>query len=310
MASSAITLSVVATPETSLVAAPADISAHWEVELRTPFEALATLRNLVLRSGPYVIRQADATVESVQWEHELLSFLSAEIPEVQAPLRARDGSTFLAADGRVLWLLPYVDAPTARRHDTRVRDQVPRLLARLHRVARAWPETRPRPGRPSWRDVDWVANTNEGWDWSVVERTPLIDRAYAADREWVASAPPLEECAVHGDFHPENLLASERGVEAVIDWEFARLDWAATDLAAAVTVLALQRDGTIDRAVVEETVGAYVEAGGRDESDALQPLMRQFLLSVALHVRTRKAIGASWSPEFQLMIETALASLV
>ena len=57
-------------------------------------------------------------------------------------------------------------------------------------------------------------------------------------------------------------------------------------------------------------MAAYVDAGGPDESFALDPLMRQFLLAVALHVRTRKANGASWNPEFQAMIETALGRFV
>jgi Ser/Thr protein kinase RdoA (MazF antagonist) len=298
----------VATPEPSLVIPPADIAAHWDVDLSAPLEPLATVRNLVVRSGAYVIREAETPVESVRWEHEFVAFLAPRLPEVVAPLRARDGGTFLVADGRVVSVLPYVDAEHAKRSDPRVRAEVPRLLARLHRAASEWPGTRPRPGRPSWRDLDWVVN--DTWDWHVLERTPTVERAYAAAREWLADPPPLATSAVHGDFHPENLLASERGIEAVIDWEFARLDWPAADLAAAVTVLSLQKDGTIDRGIADETVAAYIEAGGRDESHALEPLMRQFLLAVDLHGRTRKATGESWSPEFQGMIDTALAGFV
>ena len=121
---------------------------------------------------------------------------------------------------------------------------------------------------------------------------------------------PLAESAVHGDFHTDNLLASERGIEGLIDWEFARIDWPASDLAEAVMVLSLQRDGTIDQRIADETMAAYVDAGGRDESHALDPLMRQVLLAVALHARTRKATGQSWSPEFQGMLETALERFV
>ena len=162
MASSAITLSVVATSKSSLVVAPVDIGAHWDIELEASLERLARSRNVVVRSGAYVIRDQDTTVESIQWE----------------------------------------------------------------------------------------------------------------------------------------------------DWEFARIDWPATDLAAAVAVLALQPDGTIDQRIAEETVSGYVDAGGRDESHALDPLLRQFLLAVALHARTRRAAGESWNPEFQDMIESALARFV
>jgi Ser/Thr protein kinase RdoA (MazF antagonist) len=300
-----MTLSVVAIPQPSLVIAPADIAAHWDIELRRPFEPLATVRNLVVRSGRYVIREARAPLASVAWEHELLRLLAPRVSEVVAPLPAADGSTYLVAGDRVVSVVPYIDGELAKRTDERVRAQVPPLLARLHRAMREWPVTRPRPGgRPSWRDLDWVRN--ETWDWTVIERTPMLERAYAVAREWLQSPPPLIESAVHGDFHPENLLASGRGIEAVIDWEFARLDWPAADLAAAVTVLALQRDGTLDEQVADETVKAYVDAGGEDESYALDPLIRQFLLAVALHGRTRAAQGSSWDPGFQAMIETAL----
>ena len=54
---------------------------------------------------------------------------------------------------------------------------------------------------------------------------------------------------------------------------------------------------------------AYVDAGGKDESYALEPLMRQFLLAVALHGRTRKAAGGSWSPGFQDLIEAEIYPL-
>jgi Ser/Thr protein kinase RdoA (MazF antagonist) len=229
-----MTLSVVAIPQPSLVIAPADITAHWNIELPRPFQPLATARNLVVRSGEYVIREARAPVESVVWEHELLLFLAPRIREIVAPLTAADGTTFLAAGDRVLSVRPYVEGELASRGDQRVRAEVPRLLARLHAAMREWPAARPRPGgRPAWRDLDWVRN--ETWDWTRVERTPLLERAYAAGREWLQSPPPLVESAVHGDFHPENLLASERGIEAVIDWEFARVDWPAADLAAAVS---------------------------------------------------------------------------
>src|SRR5438128_5707951 len=156
IASSAMTLSVVATPGPSLVVSPADIAAHWHIELREPLEPLATIRNLVVRSGAYVIRDSAVTVESVRWEHELLGFLHPQVPEVVAPLTAPDGSTYLVADGRVVSVLPFVDGARAKRSDTRVRHDLPRLLARLHRAALDWPGARPRPGRPSWRELDWV----------------------------------------------------------------------------------------------------------------------------------------------------------
>ncbi|HEY8776809.1 MAG TPA: hypothetical protein VIM33_10090 [Gaiellaceae bacterium] len=153
-----------ATPETSLVAAPADIGAHWGIELDASLEPLAPSRALVVRSGAYVIRDAQMSVESVQWEHDLLGFLAPRVPEVVAPLRALDGNTFLAIADHVVSVMPYVASEPAERTDPQVRREVPRLLARLHVTACEWPDARPRPGRRSWRDLDWVAN--ETWDWN------------------------------------------------------------------------------------------------------------------------------------------------
>jgi len=130
MASSAVTLSVVATPEISLVIGPADIGAHWGIELDASLEPLAPSRALVVRSGAYVIRDAQMSVESIQWEYDLLGFLAPRVPAVIAPLRAVDGSTFLAAGDRVVSVMPYVAAERAERTDPRVRHEVPRLLAK------------------------------------------------------------------------------------------------------------------------------------------------------------------------------------
>jgi Ser/Thr protein kinase RdoA (MazF antagonist) len=112
-----MTLSVVAIPQSSLVIAPAGIGAHWDIELRRPFEPLATVRNLVVHSGPYVIREARAPLASVAWEHALLLLLAPRISEVVAPLPAADGSTYLVAGDRVVSVVPYVDAELAKRTD-------------------------------------------------------------------------------------------------------------------------------------------------------------------------------------------------
>jgi Ser/Thr protein kinase RdoA (MazF antagonist) len=297
----------VAIREPSLVVDPADIAAHWGIELSAAFEPLATIRNLVFRSGDYVVREACATVENVAWEHELLTFIAGDVPEVVPPLPARDGSTFLVRDGVVVSVQPFVEAEPAKRNDSAVIAAIPRLLARIHLACAQWPETRPRPGRPALRDQNWVVN--ETWDWNALERTPLLEREYDFALAWLASPPSLTESAIHADFHSDNLLASGGRIAAVLDWELARFDWPAFDLAAAVTVVSLQRDGTIDHKTADKTVRAYIDAGGHDESYALEPLMRIFLLLVALHGRTRKVQpGVSWHPEFQEMIETALAS--
>src|SRR5205814_1149272 len=109
-----------------------------------------------------------------------------------------------------------------------------------------------------------------------------------------ANAPPLTRCAIHGDFNPGNVLAVHGRPVAVLDWSAARLDWAAYDLACVVGLLALERDGSIDREVADRALAAYAEAGGPGEHDALVPLLRLFLLAGALFSLTVCARGETW----------------
>src|SRR2546428_13641902 len=90
IASSAMTRSVVVTLQPSLVVSPADIAAHWGLRLAEPFEPIPAATNVVRRAGPYVVRSERRSIKSVLWEHDLLAFLAAGVPEVVAPIRAPD----------------------------------------------------------------------------------------------------------------------------------------------------------------------------------------------------------------------------
>jgi Ser/Thr protein kinase RdoA (MazF antagonist) len=307
IASSAMTRSVVATAQPSLVVTPADIAAHWGLRLAAPLEPIPAATNVVLRSGPYVVRSERRSVKSVLWEHDLLGFLAADVPEVVAPIPARDGTTFLARGRSVVSVFPYVEGRHMSRTGARVRAQLPPLLGRIHARAAEWPVRRQRPGQPSFSRWNW--ETNLWWDWSLVEPSRVVETAFARAREWVANAPPLTRCAIHGDFNPGNVLAVHGRPVAVLDWSAARLDWAAYDLACVVGLLALERDGSIDREVADRALAAYAEAGGPGEHDALVPLLRLFLLAVALFSLTRRARGESWNPQIVALVERGLAKL-
>ena len=157
MVSSPVTVSIVANPGTSVEPLPADLAERYGLP---PFDRIEPLggghHNMLLRAGDVVIRIEDRSPESVAWEHELVGFLAAAIPEVLAPLAALDGSTYLVHDGRVLSLLPLVEG---------VHDGVfpPELLARIHRRGLEWPTSEHRPDRPSYRDLDWERN-----DWAIL----------------------------------------------------------------------------------------------------------------------------------------------
>ena len=150
------------------------------------------------------MRVERADPESVRWEHALLRFLANEVEQVVAPLAALDGSTFYVDGGHVVSVFPFLEGEELRSHEALFRQELPALLARLHRHAQAWPVTEQRPGVPSLRDRNW--DRNDWWDWSLVEKPASLVRAFEELREWVAGADDLRVCAIHGDFHTGNVL--------------------------------------------------------------------------------------------------------
>jgi Ser/Thr protein kinase RdoA (MazF antagonist) len=249
------------------------------------------------RAGDVVVRVQEADPESVRWEHAFVRFLAEEIPEVVEPLAAADGSTFFADDGKFVSVFPFVEGGEVRDREGSFRHELPVLLARLHRRALAWPVAEPRVGVPALRDRDW--DRNDWWDWSIVERTPSLTRAFEELRRWVADADGLCVCAIHGDFHSGNLLARDGRIVAVVDWQFARRDWPAFELASLAWDLAWdEQTGAVDAAARDSAVRAYVDAGGPGEPEVLLPMARLEALVTVLFSLTRAAHGLSWNPDF------------
>jgi Ser/Thr protein kinase RdoA (MazF antagonist) len=248
------------------------IAAHWDLPpLANPQPLTGGYHNLVLRAGDVVLRVEARSVESVMWEHELLAWLAAAVPEVVAPTPASDGSTFLAVEGRVVSVLPFVEGePTAGL-------DAASLLARIHARGAEWPRGRARPGRPSYADLDW--ERNDWWDWSIIAKPPELVRAFEHVQAWIASAPPLMVTPVHGDPAKQNVLSRAARIAGVIDWEWARLDWPAIELALAAWTFA--------ELEVQSFVRAYVDAGGPGEPDVLEEGRRLQLLVNALYSLTR-----------------------
>lgn len=82
---------------------------------------------------------------------------------------------------------------------------------------------------------------------------------------------PAEPTIVHGDFRLGNLLVSDQGISAVLDWELVHIGDPMEDLA--WLCLRTWRFGKDDRAVggfgsLEELRAAYEKAGGRWREDA------------------------------------------
>jgi Ser/Thr protein kinase RdoA (MazF antagonist) len=252
----------------------------------------------LLRAGGFVVRVDDADPAGVHWEHELVRFLAEEIDEVVVQLAAADGSTFFADDhGRIVSVFPFVEGDELRGREAWFRRELPALLARLHRRALAWPLTEQRADVPALRELDW--DRNHWWDWSIVERTHSLVRAFEELRRWVADADELCVCAIHGDFHPGNVLTQGGRIVGIVDWQYARRDWPAFELASVAWDLAWdERTNTVDRAARDAVVRTYVDAGGPGEPEVLVPMARLEALVTVLFSLTRAARGLSWNPDF------------
>lgn len=263
-------------------------------------------KNTLLRCGDVVLRVERRDPESVAWEHELTAFLSHDVPEVVTPLRALDGSTFAETDGTVVSVLPFVEGTPLDRDDEAQRLEVARLLARLHWVGRVW--KRPRPDRPAFADLD--VEKNAWWDVGIVEMPPVLERAYQQSSAWLAAAPLLGRGAVHGDVYRANLRVRDRRIRGLLDWEDARVDWPAWELANATWEVC--KNEARDRLDLDRSarfLDAYAEADGPGELGPFDDLLRLRLVADALYSLTNAARGEPWSPRYVEHLLRALEQL-
>jgi len=260
----------------------------------------------VFRAGEFVVRVDPADIESVRWEHALLRFLAEEIDQVVEPLVALDGSTLFVEGGRIVSVFRFLPGKELRSQEPLFRDELPRLLARVHRRAQAWPVADQRPGVPSLRERDW--ERNDWWDWEIVEKSPPLVRAFEELREWVATAE-LCVCSIHGDFHTGNVLVRDGSITGIIDWQYARRDWPALELAGMVWDLCSDGTSAPHLGLCDEVIGQYVDAGGPGEPEALRPLMRLESLVSALIGLTREARRQACNREFTEFLIATLDEL-
>lgn len=242
-------------------------------------------KNELWRHGDVVLRLTRAPLESVAWEHRLLATLP---PPAVAPLADPE----LQADGRVASRFPYVPGGPLDRDDPAQRGQVAHWLARLHRAR--W-DGGQRPGASSWLDRDLVRNA--WWDWELVEKPPELVRAYERVTAFLADPPPLQVGVVHGDVYRGNMRVDAGRLVGIVDWEEARLDWPAAELANAAWELR-DRDGF---------VAAYVAAGGPAETEHLDELVRLRNVADVLYSLTSRARGEPYDLRYVELLLEALA---
>jgi Ser/Thr protein kinase RdoA (MazF antagonist) len=219
------------------------------------------LFRLVADGEPFVLRLKLPPVieEDIAWEHELARLLAQRMPEVAAPIPARDGA-LVRIGNRVGWLVPFIEGAPADATREEHRLAAARALGRLHRTgAGLWLGRRPRLSPLA--ELDWppalVPPELEEWRAAIVKA-----RAWAIGYvSRVAHSRRLPASVIHGDFFPGNVLVAGDRVVGVIDWEEARADWLTWDLANAIGTFC-SADDDLDRPAGRRFIRAYRAAGG------------------------------------------------
>jgi Ser/Thr protein kinase RdoA (MazF antagonist) len=314
------------------------IHAHYDLEPITHVAPLAggewkTLWRLDGATASYVVSLSHptTTVESIAYEHRLLHYLHAHLPQIPAPLLTRDGCSYFIDQGRIMSLLPWLPGEMA--DGDQVHLLAARFLAHFHRVSVHYPDRSPRPGVPAWREWDWhepawpaiqamLATSPEThdsigqrfwhscgeWAAAIADRRGQIAQERSHFQQWIANLSQsdytLTTGLLHDDFHGGNLLVADGEVTALLDWDGCHPDWLLFDLSNAIWEFC--HDDDTHALVMKDAqvfLQAYTAAGGLVTAAEFALIIefircrRMIEILTALH---GLATGAAWdeSPDY------------
>lgn len=256
-----------------------------------------------------------ATAASLAYEHRLLGYLHTQLPQIPAPLLARDGSSYFIDQGRIATLFPFMPGAMAGKNEVRL--PAARFLATFHRIGVTYPDRSARPGVPAWREWDWCAaewplielaltstpatinltaqrfwQGTGAWGAQIVERREQIANERAYFQQWLADladfAHALTSGPLHDDYHGNNLLVEKGQITALLDWDGCHPDWLVFDVANATWEFCLNDEAhTLDVNAARLFLQAYAAADG--------PVTEQEFDLVIGFIRCRRLIEVMWS---------------
>lgn len=217
-----------------------------------------------LHSDPPVVVRLSRyyPLEDQRWSCLVAAEFAREIPETIAPLNASDGEAVFLWQGQPITVWPDVTGTPLDRQNPGERQQAARLLARLHKSARAFPALG--QGQPPKRD-------------DTAAQQLLPDRELD---EWLLSWQDGSDEQVgwiHRDFFPGNVLCRDGQIVGLVDWDEVEWSPLINELATAVWEFAKSDAGdALALAPAQEFLAEYERAGGpvRPSNDLI-PLMRE-----------------------------------
>jgi len=188
------------------------------------------------RVGAVVLRvsRPARTAPQLRYEHRMLAELGATLPEIVAPIPARNGPTLQSVHGRQLSLFPFVAGTLGSELSAESRRRpTATMMARAHRVSLERLDFDQRPG---FHAVD----DRSRWLWprlspmlrrevaDVDEQFALFDDEVGILNAWLGelerSGRNLPRAVVQGDTNPRNLIFNGSDLVAVIDWDECQVD--------------------------------------------------------------------------------------
>jgi homoserine kinase type II len=171
-----------------------------------------------------VCRLAEAH-DSLAARSTLVSWLSGQGLPVAAPLPTRGGDHQLLRDGRSVGVQPVLPGELLDGADLGQVRAAGAMLATLHTLLAQWPDA------ALFGTVRPVAGGGPG------EHPEAPDDLRSELEQRLRGLPQLPHQPVHGDYRGANLLTRGPEISGVLDFEEARLDTAAVDIAHAVCLL-------------------------------------------------------------------------
>lgn len=227
-------------PRAAGPAAP-DVGAWPGLELVGPLRGGARSGVFRARRGPasFVVRVSRRPPAALLWELDLLAFLAAGGLAVPLPTETGDGRRH---DGGT-WVHPLLPGrPPRTPGDWR---QVVAVLEQVHERTAGWPQ------RPGFASAGALLTDPRGGD---VDLSALPADGVALIRETWRPLVGGQECVVHGDVNPGNVLMHQ-GRAALIDWDESRVDAPAFDFAGLPPAAASPRPGVGQRPDIGQRPG-------------------------------------------------------